>query len=80
MQYINKDLDLGFSQDYGFNYSNSSNNSGSSSSGGGGCGGGEAIQKEEFIALAWVNIYLLNFIINKINKATFTSGRGGLIA
>ena len=78
MQYINKDLDLGSSQDYSFSCSSGGNNNSSSSSSGGGSGG-EAIQEGEFIALAWADIYLLNPVINKTNKAVFIGGRKELI-
>ena len=73
MQYISKDLDLGSSWDYGFNYNSGGNSSSGSSNSSGGNGGGnsnsKAIQERELIALAQADIYLLNPIINKTNRA-----------
>ena len=82
MQYIGGDLDLSFSQDCGFSCSSGGGSSSGSSSGGGGGGGGdggEAIREGEFIALAWADIYLLNPVINKANRAVSIGGRGGSV-
>jgi len=78
IQYINRNLDLGSSWDCGFSCSNGGGSSSGSSSGGGG-GSGEAIREGELIALAWADIYLLDPVINKANKAISIGGRGGLI-
>ena len=39
----------------------------------------KAIQKEKPIALAWVDIYLVNSIINRARRAAFIGGYKGLI-
>jgi len=66
MQYIGGDLDPGFSWDCGFGCS-----SGGSS--------GEAIWEGEPTVLAWVDVYLLNSVINRARGAASIGGCRGLV-
>jgi len=70
MQYINKNLNLSSSWDCGSSYSYNSNSNSSS---------GKTIWEGELITLTWVDVYLLNFIIDRAKGATSISGRGGLV-
>jgi len=70
---------LGFGWDSGSSCGSSSGGGSGGSSSGGGNGGGKAIWEGEPTALAWADIYVLDFIINKARGAISIGGRGGSI-
>ena len=81
MQYKNGDLDLdlglGFGWDDGFN--NNSNGSNGGNNGDSNDGGGKTIWGGEPIIFALVEVYLLDFAMDKVERAVFIGGHGATI-